>query len=103
MKRVYACSPYAGDIEHNKENAAALALKIMDAGHAPFVPHLMYTQFLDDSDADERALGIECGCAFLETCDEVWAFVGDGYSAGMLREILEAKQMGIPVKEILEL
>ena len=46
--RVFICSKYAGDIEHNVRVAQALCRMALEAGLAPFAPHLLYTQILKD-------------------------------------------------------
>ncbi len=55
-------------------------------GYAPFAPHLLYTSFLDDDDLQQRALGIQLGLQFMEACDEVWIYTGNGMSEGMQTE-----------------
>ncbi len=96
-QRVFVCSKYAGDIEHNVRVAQALCRTALEAGLAPFAPHLLYTQFLDDSDPSQRDLGITTGLRFMETCDVVWVYVGEGVSDGMRREIERAQSLRKPV------
>ncbi|MHB9036940.1 MAG: DUF7768 domain-containing protein [Armatimonadota bacterium] len=96
-QRVFICSKYAGDIEHNVLVAQALCRMAVEAGLAPFAPHLLYTQFLDDSNNAQRDLGISMGLRFMETCDSVWVYVGEGVSDGMRREIEHARSLGKPV------
>ena len=86
MKKVFICSPYRGDVERN----VALA-------NCPVVPHLMYPQFLKDSDPDERILGITLGVELMKICDEVWIF-GSTISSGMAFELEHASKLGIPVR-----
>ena len=45
---------------------------------------------LDDSDVEEREMGLMFGLALLRMCDEVWVF-GE-ISRGMAEEIKEAKE-----------
>lgn len=100
MKRVFVCSPYAGDIKRNvtvAENVCRMAIK---QGHAPFAPHLLYPRFVDDLKLAERQMGIACGLKYMEICDEVWVFTGNGISTGMRQEIAYAKSIGKPVIEI---
>lgn len=68
----------------------------MNAGHAFFAPHLLYTRILDDTRPEERRVGIEMGLAVLARCDELWAF-GEHISAGMRKEMEAAWHLGIPV------
>lgn len=62
----------------------------VDKGYIPIAPHLLYPQFLDDADPDERELGIFFGNAIMSKCSEVWVF-GSRISAGMQAEIRRAK------------
>ena len=100
MKRIFICSPYSGDVETNIEIAKTMCLMAIADGHNPFAPHLMYPGFLDDTDPEQRAAGIQCGCSFLEVCDEMWAYVGNGISGGMAYEMGHAKQVEIPIEEM---
>ena len=102
MKRIYICSRYAGDTARNEVLAERLCRKVIEAGHAPFAPHLIYTRFLDDRDVSERELGIACGLTFMEVCDEVWVYSADGFSSGMGRELDQAFWLGKPVVETKE-
>ncbi|MGI6011183.1 MAG: hypothetical protein ACOX8H_06750 [Ruminococcus sp.] len=61
------------------------------------MPHLMYPQFLKDSDPDERILGIRLGVELMNVCDEVWIF-GNKISNGMAFELEHASKLGIPVR-----
>lgn len=97
MKRIFICSRYAGDTARNEAVAERLCRKAVEAGHAPFAPHLLYPRFLDDRRREERDRGIACGLAFMEACDEVWVYVG------MRRETARALELGKPVVEIEEL
>ena len=72
MKKIYICSPYRGDVERNVALAKAHARFAARCGYCPVVPHLMYPQFLKDSDPDERILGITLGVELMKICDEVW-------------------------------
>jgi hypothetical protein len=90
MKTVFVCSAYGGS-EANLILARDYCKFVTDSGLAPFAPHLIYTQFLDDSFKQERELGINAGLAFLERCDEMWVFVRNNViSKGMRKEINEA-------------
>jgi len=94
MKKIFICSRYAGDVERNIATAEILCRLAIDDGVIPFAPHLLYTRFLDDDDPEDRLKGIACGLAFMAVCDEVWAYTGDGVSAGMERELAHAKHIG---------
>ena len=103
MKRVYVCSRYAGATAKNVAVAQRLCRKLVEAGRAPFAPHLLYPRFLADRNPAERELGIACGLTFMEACDEVWVYSADGMSSGMRREVGHAIRLGKPVIEIKEI
>ena len=100
MKRIFICSRYAGDTVHNEAIAECLCRKVIEAGHAPFAPHLLYPRFLADHQREERELGVTCGLLWLAVCDELWAYTEEGVSDGMRRELAYARARGIPVVEV---
>ena len=103
VKRIYLCSRYAGETDKNVAVAERLCRQLVDAGQAPFAPHLLYPRFLDDCNPSERELGISCGLTFMEVCDEVWVYTAGGVSAGMGRELDHAVRLGKPVVGIKEI
>ena len=94
---VYVASPYAGDVDYNTSRARAYCRFAVSKGAIPLAAHLLFTQFMDDSDEEERALGLSFGLALLCKCNELWAF-GDLVSKGMAAEIAKAKKCGKPVR-----
>ena len=88
---VYICSPFAGDIEKNVNNARRYSRFAVDKGYIPIAPHLLFPQFLNDSDQKERELGLFFGNAIMSKCSEVWVF-GSHISSGMEAEIKRAKR-----------
>jgi hypothetical protein len=102
-KRIFICSPFAGDVIANIIRAKALCREAVDMGVAPFAPHLHYTRFLPDVGAS-REVGIECGLVYLETSAELWySCAGNNLPTnGMQREIDYARELGIPVMEFSE-
>ena len=87
---VYICSPYSGDVEANVAAARRYSRFAVDKGYIPIAPHLLYPQFLNDDDEQERELGLFFGNALMSKCAEVWVF-GSRISAGMEAEIKRAK------------
>jgi hypothetical protein len=87
---VYICSPYAGDIEKNVKAAQGYSRFAVDKGFIPVAPHLLFPQFLNDADPDERELGLFFGNALMSKCAEVWVF-GNNITAGMTAEIKRAR------------
>ena len=88
---VYICSPYAGDIEANVGAARRYSRFAVEEGYIPIAPHLLFTQFLNDADPNDRQLGLLFGNALMGKCAEVWVF-GSRISAGMRAEIERAKR-----------
>lgn len=96
---VYIASPYAGDVERNIEFAKAACRHAMRKGLTPIAVHLLYPQFLSDSDPSEREAGLRMGHRVLEACNSLLV-CGDRISEGMALEIAEAKRLGIPIREV---
>jgi len=96
VRRIFVCSPYRGDIAANVALAQAVCREVLRVGDAPFAPHLVYPDRLDDENQEERALGMAAGRAWLAAADEV--LVVGPVSEGMRQEIDEAHARGIPVR-----
>lgn len=92
-QRVFVCSPLRGrdgqPTESNIKLARLLMKAVFDAGHAPFVPHLLYPQVLSESVTD-LDLGFAANFAYLDVCDKMWVYANDyeSCSFGMKREVL---------------
>lgn len=69
----------------------------------PIAPHVYCTQFLNDMNPDERAVGMEMGIALLDMCDELWAYGMENPSEGMQREIEYATEHGITIRDAAEI
>ena len=87
---VYICSPYAGDVDTNVENARRYSRFAVEKGYIPIAPHLLFPQFMNDRNTKERQLSLFFGNALMSKCSEVWVF-GDRISAGMDGEIKRAR------------
>ncbi len=98
---VYICSPLAGDVEGNQEKAKRYCRFAVDAGYIPIAPHLLFPQFMDDSDPHERDLAMFMDTVLLTKCAELWVF-GETVSRGMGIEIEKARQKGKPVRHFTE-
>ena len=94
---VYICSPYAGNIEANIAVARRFCRFAVDKGYIPVAPHLLYPQFLDDADPDERNLGLFFGNVLMSKCHELWV-CGNRISPGMEAEIARAKRKGYTIR-----
>ena len=71
---VYICSPFSGDVETNVANARRYSRYAVDKGYIPIAPHLLFPQFLDDDNPEERELGLFFGNALMSKCTEIWVF-----------------------------
>ena len=99
MNIVYIASPYAGNVDKNVRMVKRYCQFAVRQGVIPLAPHLLFPQFLDDSNEQERQLGLSFAIALLDRCDEMWVFsTANGVSEGMAREIEYAKQYKIPIK-----
>lgn len=94
---IYICSPFAGDMDGNTERARQYCKFAVERGAIPFAPHLLYPQFMDERDKEQRALGLLFGNVWLCKCDQLWAF-GGHISPGMKRELRKAQKKGIPAR-----
>lgn len=92
---VYICSPYAGDVETNAENARKYSRFAVESMEIPFAPHLLMPQYMDEG--TERELVLRMGIIFLSKCEQVWVF-GERVSEGMAYEIKKAISMGKKVR-----
>ncbi|MFS0003195.1 hypothetical protein ACL1FZ_10500 [Corynebacterium striatum] len=55
---IYICSPYSGDTEANVELVRQFCGFAVSSGKIPFAPHLLFSQFMDDVDSDQRELAM---------------------------------------------
>lgn len=83
---VYICSPYAGDVKGNTQNARIYSRFAVNEGYVPLAPHLLFPQFMNDTDQDDRETAMNMNRILLGKCHELWVF-GNLISAGMGDEI----------------
>ena len=89
---VYICSPYShGCINDNIENARRYSRFAVDTHYVPIAPHLLFPQFMDDNNEQERDQAIFMDIILMGKCQEVWV-LGDVISRGMSIEIEKAKK-----------
>ncbi len=98
-RTVYLASPLSGDVERNQNYARAAMKDSLGRGEAPFVPHLLYTQVLDDTKPEEREVGMRAGTAILIQCDKLVAYIDLGVSNGMKAEMDIARAYNIRIEE----
>mgnify|MGYP005801012307 CR=1 FL=1 len=95
MRLVYICSPLRGDIEQNTRRAQEYCAYAADCGMLPLAPHTIFTHYLDDTQPEQRARGLEMGLELLRHCDEMWV-MGNTLSEGMQNEMALAERKHIP-------
>lgn len=88
--RVVIESPYAGDVEANVAYARRCMLDSLGRGEAPFLGHLLYTQVLDDTDPEQREMGIAAHISHINGCSVLAVYADRGISDGMQRAIQHA-------------
>ena len=94
---VYICSPLSGDVPDNTEKARRYCRFALEKGQIPIAPHLLFPQFMDDTDPSERELAVHMDIVLLGKCKELWVF-GDAVTEGMAKEIKVAKRRRQPIR-----
>ena len=98
MPLVYICSPYAGDVERNVQNAKRYCAFALSYGALPIAPHLLFPQFMGSEETEEtRELALHMGLILLSKCHELWYF-GDIVSDGMKKELNRARWRDMVVR-----
>lgn len=92
----YICSPYCGDIEANVELARDLSAYAVDYQRIPLAPHLLFPQFMDDTDPWDRDLAMFFNRVLLSKCEGMWVYI-PRVSPGMKAEISWAHQLELPI------
>ena len=87
---VYICSPYAGNVKQNVRRAQAYCRFAVQKNCVPIATHLLFPQFMDDTDPVQRQQALFMSRLLLTKCNEVWVF-GDMISQGMASEIRKAE------------
>lgn len=98
---VYICSPYSGNVNHNIEMARKYSRFAVDRHYLPIAPHLLFTQFMDDTVPEERETAIFMNFVLMSKCVELWVF-GDTISAGMKAEIERAERKHMKIRYFTE-
>lgn len=89
-------SPFAGATDELRATNLRFARRALRdsilRGESPIASHLLYTQdfVLRDNYPTERALGIECGLAWLRAADRHVFYTDRGWSPGMLAALYES-------------
>jgi len=92
--RVYVAGPMGAGVRlDNCMNAIREGMKLMEAGHAPSIPHASFVAHMMVPQSYERWM--EWDFQWIEVCDAMVRLPGD--SPGSDREVEPAKTLGIPV------
>lgn len=94
---VYICSPFAGDVDRNLMKARGYSRYAVSKNAIPIAPHLLFPQFMEDSDKGDREKALFMGLVLLTKCQEVWCF-GSKISNGMAIELEKAKKRNMVIK-----
>ena len=94
MKMVYLASPLRGDYERNIKKAVEYSRLVSECGLLPLAPHIIFSQWCNDTVPEQREQGLKLGLSLLEKCDEIWV-MGNKISQGMQGEIDFARVHGI--------
>ena len=78
----------------NIQYARSCMLDSIKRGEAPYVPHLLYTQVLEDNDPKAREYGTEAALVYLQLLKYLVVYTDFGISKGMRREIEFAEANG---------
>lgn len=98
---VFICSPFAGDMKGNAARAREYCRFAVAENCIPVAPHLLFPQFMEETDPAQRRLGIFFGLVLQSKCREVWVF-GRNITKGMAVEIEKAKERGLPIRYFTE-
>ena len=94
---VYICSPYSGDTVAHTRYAQRYCRFAVDQRCIPLAPHLLFPQFMDDTNSRDRTLALFMGNVLMSKCQEVWVF-GENISAGMSQEIDQAERHNMTIR-----
>ena len=98
---VFICSPYTGNTAANEHRTRNYCKYAIEQNCIPIAPHLLFPQFMDDNEPEERKLGLFMGCVLLTKCVELWVF-GEHVTDGMAMEIEKAERRQMFVRYFTE-
>lgn len=101
--RVIIESPFAAPTEEGRRDNVDYARRCVKhslmLGEAPIASHLLYTQLgiLDDTNPDERMMGITAGLEWRAVAQLVAVYADRGVTTGMHFGINAAQESGVPI------
>jgi hypothetical protein len=91
-KHIFICSEFQG-LESNLALARKYCKYVIDQGNNVFCAHLLFPQFLDEANPNDREKGIALGEEWMYRCEETWVFTKNGVlSKGMTQEIKHCRE-----------
>ncbi|MBU4270923.1 MAG: DUF4406 domain-containing protein [Planctomycetes bacterium] len=93
--RIYISGPLtsSGNVRENLERAMGAARALIDAGFAPFTPHLSY--HLDPAEELPHATWMKIELPWVSVADAVLRLPGESVGANI--EVSHARKLGVPV------
>ena len=82
---VFIESPYAGDLVTNGTYLKECILDSITRGENPYASHGFFTQYLDDTVAVQRLLGMDLGNQWRLLCEFTVFYADLGYSEGRIK------------------
>lgn len=98
MRLIVVESPCAGDFMKNRAYALWACLDCYKRDEAAFASHLLYTQFLDDTDPVERSFGIDAGLEWATYADAAAFYTDRGMSPGMQKAMAHWQSKEMPIE-----
>lgn len=89
------------DILNSERKARVFSKFAVKQDTIPVTPHLLYPQFMNENDPEDRERALFFGLVLLGKCDQIWVF-GSQITKGMAREIRKAQAKGIRVRYFTE-
>ncbi len=96
--RVYLESPFAGNRGYNHRYLRACIRDCISRGESPYASHCIGPLALNDSDPEERNLGINAGELWRAAAVKTVVYQDLGISPGMALGVARAKQLGQKVE-----
>ncbi len=83
MRKVVVESPLSGDFEKNSLYTKLACIDCIRRGEAPYASHIFLTLFLDDTNPEQRSLGMKTGFIWAQCCTKRVVYQDLGISKGM--------------------
>ncbi len=94
MKKVYVAGPYTnGDVARNVSLAVQAGAFLLNAGFAPYVPHLSHFMHMHWQQPYETWMRLDF--EWVKSCDALLRLPGE--SSGADREVQLATELGLPI------